>query len=301
MSRSMNSAGALNRRGCAPWKLLAPIVGVLCILALTCDVHVCAAGDGPGATESPSVSAPIDPASAEVESVPNPIDSPVATLPPDAASAPPSSDNIPPTTVEIAPAVNPQRDQDEPELQATPPIEEDDSSSFKDNPDVSAYEQHQADDDASAPPPYLQTFLSADAIDTPIGIELREARRTLKSGEEADGLLVTRVFRGSPAAVAGIHAYSQGIHNALTATAIVAGLIIPPAILMLPVLEYTQVGESYDMIIGVDGARVTNFLDFQDQMRDLKPGEIVYLSVVRNGRRIQFRVDIPANANLASW
>ncbi|HVA67978.1 MAG TPA: PDZ domain-containing protein, partial [Candidatus Binataceae bacterium] len=64
---------------------------------------------------------------------------------------------------------------------------------------------------------------------------------------------------------------------------------------------YTQVGESYDLIIGVDGVRVTDFLDFQDRMRDLKPGEIVYLSVVRDGRRHQFRVAVPIGTNLASW
>jgi S1-C subfamily serine protease len=55
-----------------------------------------------------------------------------------------------------------------------------------------------------------------------------------------------------------------------------------------------QVGESYDMIIGVDGSRVTNFLDFQDRMRDLQPGEIVYLSVVRNGKRLQVTLPVTA-------
>lgn len=41
-------------------------------------------------------------------------------------------------------------------------------------------------------------------------------------------------------------------------------------------LDSTQVGESYDMIIGVDGTRVMNFLDFQDRMTDLQPGEVIY-------------------------
>ncbi len=43
---------------------------------------------------------------------------------------------------------------------------------------------------------------------------------------------------------------------------------------VIPAIDYMQVGESYDMIIGVDGSRVTNFLDFQDRMHDLQPGEI---------------------------
>ena len=65
--------------------------------------------------------------------------------------------------------------------------------------------------------------------------------------------------------------------------------------LVLPVIDYTQVGESYDMIIGVDGARVTNFLDFEERMRNIKPGEVVYLSVVRNGKRMQVPVPVPAS------
>jgi len=61
-----------------------------------------------------------------------------------------------------------------------------------------------------------------------------------------------------------------------------------------------QVGKSYDMIIGVDGSRVTNFLDFQDQMRDLQPGEVIYLSVVRNGKRVQVTMPVPASISQAT-
>jgi hypothetical protein len=37
---------------------------------------------------------------------------------------------------------------------------------------------------------------------------------------------------------------------------------------------------------------VVNFLDFEDRMRDVQPGEIVYLSIVRNGDRVQVPVHI---------
>jgi len=40
---------------------------------------------------------------------------------------------------------------------------------------------------------------------------------------------------------------------------------------------------------------VTNFLDFQDRMRDLQPGEVIYLSVVRNGKRLQVTMPVPAD------
>ena len=64
------------------------------------------------------------------------------------------------------------------------------------------------------------------------------------------------------------------------------------AILLIPVLDIYQVGESYDMIIGVDGSRVTNFLDFQDRIHDLQPGEIIYLSVLRDGKRVQVTMPV---------
>ena len=70
-------------------------------------------------------------------------------------------------------------------------------------------------------------------------------------------------------------------------------LLFPPAILAVAAVEQIRFGESYDMIIGVDGMRVTNFLDFEDLMRDVRPGEIVYLSIVRDGKRVQVPVQLP--------
>ncbi len=142
-----------------------------------------------------------------------------------------------------------------------------------------------------------QQFDDDGELSTPWGMNLREARRSLKTGEEADGLLITTVEKGSPAAAAGLHPYNHVVHDALAGAAM-AGSLVPfgqAAILLIPVLDMMQVGESYDMIIGVDGSRVTNFLDFQDRMRDLQPGEIVYLSVVRNGKRLQVTLPVTAN------
>ena len=142
-----------------------------------------------------------------------------------------------------------------------------------------------------------QQFDDDGELSTPWGMNLREARRSLKTGEEADGLLITTMEKGSPAAAAGLHPYNHVVHDALAGAAM-AGAMVPfgqAAILLIPVLDMNQVGESYDMIIGVDGSRVTNFLDFQDRMRDLQPGEIVYLSVVRNGKRLQVTLPVTAN------
>jgi len=169
-----------------------------------------------------------------------------------------------------------------------------DSQSPNENNDIARYEEEQG----VAPQQLMQQQFDNDGeLSTPFGMQLREARRTLKSGEEADGLLITQVVKGGPAANAGLHPYSHIVHDALTGAA-VAGAMLPfgqVAILLIPALDIMQVGESYDMIIGVDGSRVTNFLDFQDRMRDLQPGEIIYLSVVRNGKRLQVTLPVTAN------
>lgn len=160
--------------------------------------------------------------------------------------------------------------------------------------DIARYQEEQ--NGGMPPPQVLQQFDNDGELSTPFGMQLREAKRTLKSGEDADGLLITAVAKGSPAAVAGLHPYSHAVHDALAGVAMV-GAMVPggqPAILLIPMLDMFQIGESYDMIIGVDGSRVTNFLDFQDRMRDLQPGEIIYLSVVRNGKRLQVTIPITA-------
>ncbi len=46
------------------------------------------------------------------------------------------------------------------------------------------------------------------------------------------------------------------------------------------------------MTIGADGSRVTNFMDFYDRRRDVQPGEVVYLNLLRNGRRVQVPAQI---------
>ena len=134
----------------------------------------------------------------------------------------------------------------------------------------------------------------------PLGMEMREAQRRLKTGETAGGLLILKVVKDSVAEHAGLRPYKRAGHTVLEGVAIGAAMIFPPAILAVPLIDYTQVGESYDMIIGVDGARVSNVLDFEDHMRNIQPGETVYFSVVRNGQRIQVPVPIPALSTASS-
>jgi S1-C subfamily serine protease len=161
--------------------------------------------------------------------------------------------------------------------------------------EVARYQEEQS----GMPPEQLKTLQEFDSegeLTTPFGMELREAKRSLKTGEDADGLLITAVAKGSPAASVGLRPYTHNVHDALTAAAMVGAVFSSGlSVVLIPAIDYMQVGESYDMIIGVDGSRVTNFLDFQDRMRDLQPGELVYLSVLRDGKRVQVTMPVPAN------
>jgi hypothetical protein len=216
-------------------------------------------------------------------------DSATATGPSNMVATPPDLDNAQPGIAEIPPANSADASQQQQRSSAA------DSQSSNESSEVARYQEEQS----GLPPEQLrrlQQFDSEGELSTPFGMQLREARRTLKSGEEADGLLVTAVEKGSPAAAVGLHAYTHNVHDALTAAAMVGAVFSGGlAVVVIPALDYMQVGESYDMIIGVDGSRVTNFIGFQDRMRDLQPGEVIYLSVVRDGKRLQVTMPVPAN------
>ena len=210
---------------------------------------------------------------------------------------PTTLDNLektPPATTEIAPASldDPQQHPSGAALDSQAAADSQPSNASN---DIAKYQTEQS----GLPPQQMmqQQFDNDGELSTPFGMQLREAKRTLKSGEDADGLLITAVATSGPAAAAGLHPYTHGVHDALAGVAIAAAMTPfgMPAILLLPALDIMQVGESYDMIIGVDGSRVTNFLDFQDRMRDLQPGEIIYLSILRDGKRLQVTLPVTAD------
>ncbi|HYA35314.1 MAG TPA: PDZ domain-containing protein [Candidatus Binataceae bacterium] len=197
-----------------------------------------------------------------------------------------------PSTQEIPQAVAPDNSAvaPNPETQPIPPPAS--ANGQQPQSEIAKYEQSQ-NPEQDPKVGTLREFMAEGDETSSIGVEVRETHRKLKSGEEADGLLVMQVFSGSPAEQAGLKPLKRTTHNVLSGAAIAAAMIFPPAIMVLPILDYAQVGESYDMIIGVDGSRVTNFLDFEERMRTAQPGQIVYLSVVRNGVRTQLPVTMP--------
>ncbi len=270
----MKSAGVLTSNAPRHHAFVASLAAMLLVLSATALASAQSSAD---TTTRMAVAASADPGSTAAGP------SNLVPTPPDNIGAPP------PGTAEIAPFNPADASQQQPAGIAP------DSQTSNDGSEVARYQEEQS----GMPPEQLkalQEFDSEGELSTPFGMQLREAKRTLKSGEEADGLLITAVAKGSPAAAVGLRPYTHTVHDAIEAAAMVGAVFSAGlAVVVIPAIDYMQVGESYDMIIGVDGSRVTNFLDFQDRMRDLQPGEIVYLSVVRNGKRIQVTLPVTAN------
>ena len=65
-------------------------------------------------------------------------------------------------------------------------------------------------------------------------------------------------------------------------------------------VQQSGLGESHDLIIAVDGQRTRNLNDFMRAIGEAEAGEIVYLTVVSEGRRNQVRVELPRAALAAS-
>lgn len=141
----------------------------------------------------------------------------------------------------------------------------------------------------------LQEFIQEGDNTSSLGIEVQEAQRKTKSGRMADGLVIVGVIKGSPADLAGLRAYRRTTSDVLKVVAVGAALVFPPAVLVAAIADQVSIGDTYDLIIGVDGTRVTNFLDFEDRIREVQPGEIVYLNILRNGKRMQVPVNVPTN------
>jgi len=182
-----------------------------------------------------------------------------------------------------------------------PRAAENQSPPFQEQSGPDSMGQQGANYDPLNPPPppavpelhSLREFLDQMTETSPLGVELREDHTSLRSGETISGLAVISVAEGSPAARAGLHPYSGATHAVLEGATMAATLVFPPAIVALTIIDQTHVGESYDLIIGVDGTRVCDLLQFEDQTRGLRPGETVYLNIVRDGARLQIPVNLP--------
>jgi S1-C subfamily serine protease len=126
-----------------------------------------------------------------------------------------------------------------------------------------------------------------------LGIEVTNGESKLTRGPSVTGIKVITVDPGGPAAIAGLQSERMIVRTVLTATLAVGGLVFPPALFVATLVSQGDVGESHDLIIAVDGERTRNIADLQDALSRADDGEIVYLVVVRAGRRQCVAVRLP--------
>ena len=132
-----------------------------------------------------------------------------------------------------------------------------------------------------------------------VGVSLLEDRARLASGQMMAGLSVISVEHFSPAEDAGIRservpASTTAAKVGLGALAIGGTLFFPPAALGLVAIQKVHWNKLRDVIVAVDAERIRNLCELEAMLRKAKAGEIVYLTVIREGRREQLQITAPS-------
>jgi len=141
---------------------------------------------------------------------------------------------------------------------------------------------------------YLNTnpdFPEADEF-PPLGIAVINGEGTLQGARRFDGVEIVGVVPGSPGAMAGLEGRQERVQTLMTVGILVASMFFPPAILGVAMLGSSRMGESREFIIAVDGTRIHDAIEFGEALNQAEPGEIVYLTLVRNGQRKQIQLTL---------
>jgi S1-C subfamily serine protease len=120
---------------------------------------------------------------------------------------------------------------------------------------------------------------------TVLGISVMNGTAQLKGTGQVRGVRILSVLPGTAAAIAGVRGERVAASAFLTAGFLVAGMFFPPAALGAVIVQNASIGESYDLIIAIDGQRTRNVQELRQALADAASGELVYLVLVRAGRR----------------
>ncbi|HEV3110343.1 MAG TPA: PDZ domain-containing protein [Candidatus Binataceae bacterium] len=141
---------------------------------------------------------------------------------------------------------------------------------------------------------YVDTSVEPVAI-SQLGILARDGHATLDDGEKIAGVTVVDVSsKGAAANALGTHEVPHLlVGGALLGAGVASAVLFPPALIVVALLINSHVGMSYDLVVGVDGSRVRNTLEFMQSMADVQSGDTLYLAIVRGGHRLQIPVQLP--------
>jgi len=184
------------------------------------------------------------------------------------------------TTLEIAP---PPRDEAAPSMQ---PSDSGASNSEAQLPPVPT----------SGPPPSMVSNNSLPPRLLPyLGISVQRIEAHLPQGHPINGLEIVSVDPDSPAEHAGLK--GRGGMTRLGASGATAGALMAPLdIALMPLLKSTgQLGQTGDLIVAIDDLRVVSEADLETALRDSKPGDTIYLAIVRvanNGTRQTVKIPV---------
>jgi len=126
-----------------------------------------------------------------------------------------------------------------------------------------------------------------------LGIIVRNGSATLNNGQRVSGALVAEVSSTGPAAKAlnSHHPSRIILEGALFGMAVASAVFFPPAAVGVTTIA-CYVADSYDLVIAVDGRRVKNTLELAELLEDEQSGDMIYLVILRKGRRLQVAIQI---------
>jgi S1-C subfamily serine protease len=116
-----------------------------------------------------------------------------------------------------------------------------------------------------------------------LGISVQRIDSHSTPGRAIEGLEIVSIDPNSPAERAGLKG-RDGMTRLGASGATAGALMAPLDIALMPLLKKTgQLGQPGDLIVAIDDRRVVGEADLETALGDSKPGDTIYLTVVRLG------------------